>query len=190
MVPARISRTACFALVAANLVSLAVVHLFWPGLRFEYGALNYAVFIVLHLLLPPLLLLLAFSLHGKYSRITAFVLAATVALPTGLLSFSAAGELIEVLSFDTDPSLQPIAEMSHGEFTYRLYRTNYNPLKAHGMLLRKEQTLIAGVKLVSDVKGFYGTRDGDLQALEDGLARVTTKPAHSQAKVEVFEFKP
>ena len=160
MPPARISRPACFVLIAANLVALAVVYLFWPGLRFEYGALNYALFIVLHVSLPPLLLLLAFSLHGKYSRITAFVLAATVALPTGLLSFSAAGELLEVLSFDTDPSLQPIAEMSHGEFTYRLYRTNYNPLKAHGMLLRKEQTLIAGVTHRSEIKSTYLEQSG------------------------------
>jgi len=186
---ARISSSACFTLLTVDVAALAVIYLFWPGLRFENGALNYVLFIALHLSLPLLFLLLAFSSPNKNLRITAFVLAAVAALPTGILSLAAVGQLSAALQSETDPSLQPVAELIHGDFAYRLYRTNYNPYKAHGLLLRKEQTLIPGVKLVSDIKGFYGTTDGELQTLAGGQARVTTKPFAPQNKVEIFEFK-
>ena len=184
----RINSVAGLILLAVNVAALAAIHLFWPGVRFESGVLNYAVFIALHLSLPLLLVLLAFSTPNKNFRIAAFILASIAALPTGFLSFAAFGQLSAALRSEIDPSLQPVAELKHNNFTYRLYRTNHNPYKAHGLLLRKEQALTPGIKLVSDIKGFYGTKDGELQVLAAERAQVITKPFSPQFKVEVFEF--
>jgi hypothetical protein len=188
MLSARINLSAYFTLLAVNMVALAVIHLLWPGLRFESGTLNYVLFIVLHLSLPLLLVILARTFQNKSLKISSLVLAAVVALPTCALSYAAIGQLSAALHSEIDPSLQPISELMRGDFRYRLYRTNFNPYKAHGLLLRKERKLIPGIKFVSDIKGFYGATDGELHALAGDKALVITKPFSPQFNVEIFEF--
>lgn len=169
--------------------SIAAMHAYWPGLRFEYGPLNYSAFAFAHMSLPVLLALLAFSGVRRSARTVLLALTLVVALPTVTLASIAIVQAAAVVRTGSDTSLELVSELVRDGNYYRLYRTGANPAKAHSFILRRETQLFIGVKRVTEMKGFYGASDASLVAMSNGLGRVSTKPYNKYHAVQVFEFR-
>ena len=178
------------ALLATNLAAIGSIYYFWPGLRFEYTPANYIIFAALHISLPIIIFLLARISINQGTRFIFNALAFVILLPAVFLAISALNGARHSARSGHDPSLQPIAHIKHLGSHYKLYRTQANPNKAHGLVLRKETPLLANLKYVEDIKGFYGTKNGSLEMFANKHIKVTTEPYNSYYKTEVFEFSP
>ena len=178
------------AFLVASLVAVAAIHAYWPGLRFDYSPLNYVTFAAVHLSVPLWLFLVAGAQVGRKRHVFVLAAAALAALPTGLLSFGALQGAIATLRAGVDPSLQLVSELPQGGATVRLYRTNANPLKAYGLVLRSERPVVSGLKYVTEIKGFYESTNGTVARLPSGHIQVRAEPYNSAFKPQVFEFAP
>jgi ABC-type transport system involved in multi-copper enzyme maturation permease subunit len=176
-------------LLLASILFIVSLNLFFPGLRFEYGLLNYLVYSVVYISIPVLLFLIGASSTRYWAQVIIIIIAIITALPTGVISYNALSRAYKIVSTGSDQSLYLLASVEHAGSNYRLYRTNHNPLKAYGLILRKETHLLPGLKYVKQINGFYGTREGTITIKSNGYGQVVTTPYHSSVKVQVYEFK-
>jgi len=118
--------------------------------------------------------------------IAAFLLS----IPFILYSLFACVALVMVIRHGTDPSFQSIAELGSRGAVYRVYRTDGGAATSFGIVLRREQLLVPGVKLVSVVQNFYPAGNATLKRLPSGFFRLSVDAYGEGTKAEVFEFNP
>lgn len=131
-------------------------------LRFEQAEYNYLFVMALGVLLP--LSLLATSVLYK-ERLNLWVIVPACSLlviPCGLVAFVAYDSFLSIRHGGVDESFEKIGELTANDIHYRLYRTNGGATTAFGLVLRKENELLAGVKSVEVLFSQYRAVDGTL----------------------------
>ena len=158
--------------------------------RFEDAPLNYASVIVLALSVPAVLFWLAFAALASWARWTVAVMATALFIPLGFFSWFACLELQSVVAAGVDKSFEQISQLKGEHTVYRVYRTNGGATTAYGIILRKERSVLPGVKLVSVVRAYDRAHDATLQRLPSGTIELRVAPYGPGETTQRLEFSP
>lgn len=170
----------------------ALVYLPWathPTLRFSWAPLNYVAFIAMCGTVPAVILRLGTCLRWKWARWSLLALGSVVAIPASLMMLvTFLFLLVPTIVRGSDPSFEPVAELSATWKDYRLYRTNGGATTAFGLVLRREVTVLPGLRVVSHIYDAYPAAEGRLTRTSDTTGRLTID-AYSEFKPgEVYDF--
>lgn len=157
--------------------------------RFEYPPLNYATVILLTFSIPAILFWLAFAALTSWWRWGIALIAAIITIPTAFFSVFAFFELQSIVATGVDASFESIAELKGERALHRVYRTNGGATTAYGIVLRKERSLLPGLKLVTVVRNYYPAHEATLERLPSGQARLSVGTGIG-GKIEYFDFSP
>lgn len=157
--------------------------------RFEVPWLNYAAFILFVLALPLALLWLAFHIHKGPKRWIVISLVIIVLLPAALPVLFATIDLTDTFKTGVDLSFERINEVKSDNSYYRLYRTNGGATTSYGLVLRKEQSLLPGLKVVKVLKNFYPAYDGRFEPTTPDKMRLIILPYKPEDQEQSYDFK-
>lgn len=158
-------------------------------LRFKQAEYNYLFAMALGILLP--LSLLATSVLYK-ERLNLWVIVPACSLliiPCGLVAFFAYDSFVTVRDSGVDGSFEKIGELAADDTHYRLYRTNGGATTAFGLVLRKENELLAGVKSVEVLFSQYRAVDGTLSLVSEDTIELRIQPYAEGESVNVVQLK-
>ena len=158
-----------------------------PFLRFENTRLNYNFFTLLLLLVPFSLLWLGNKTKGFWGVMIVFIFSGSFIL-SGIIALLTSAN-ISIDENGKDLGFEKISELRTDSNYYRLYRTNGGATTSFGLALRKEKPLLAGLKLVTPLKGLYPASKGRLEKLTSETARLIVLPDGYSKDKKVFSFK-
>jgi hypothetical protein len=96
--------------------------------------------------------------------------------------------LVPTIVRGSDPSFEPVAELSATRQDYRLYRTNGGATNAFGLVLRKEIAVLPGLRVVSRVYESYPAAEGSLDRTSGTTGRLTIEAYNEYKPREVYDF--
>jgi hypothetical protein len=130
---------------------LVLLNVFYPAVRFNYGAANYVAFALAQFI--PVTLLTMARLGTGWRRWSTLVVGSLLLFPAVPLGLGAAG--CAVLSLPEDPSLerQQTIRTDFGNVT--MYRTNGGATTAFGIVVRQECRVVPGLLVVRQLAHVY-----------------------------------
>jgi hypothetical protein len=87
-------------------------------------------------------------------------------------------------------SVQAIGSLKSEHAAYCIYRTDGGAMTSFGIVLKREHSIVPGLKLVTIVRNYYPASDATLERLPSGLFRLTVAPYGKGKRGEIFEFNP
>lgn len=141
---------------------------FWqlrnPFLRFSWPLLNLVTGFVLGLSLPWLAALAVSNVERRWSHAVAFVFVLL------LLPYSAAFFLFAGITAMSLHSGDPISQIHWKESDIRFYRTDGGATTDVGIVIRQEETLLPGVRMVRRIDAICPCASFGSTATESGIA--------------------
>ena len=176
-------------LTCGGTVLLIAVLCFSPTIpRFSYLPLNYIFAIMLACMLPIALGVLTVTLRRTGLKWIAGTAAVLSIPPTALFALLALLQLISGVTSSTDTSFEKIAELEGHHGIYRLYRTNGGAMTSFGLVLRRERTILPGLRLVTMLRSYYPASDASLELISNSHGRLTVAPYDERMRGVTFDF--
>lgn len=159
-------------LLLSNLL-LIVANWYLPyKVRFTCAPLNNLALILLLGAVPASLIGLGTSLRSRWVQWPTVTLGLLLLLPMGLFTLVCGFDAIFNSVHGGDAAFKQIAELQTPEAAYRVYRTDGGAMTDFGLVLRREHTVLPGVRLVSVLMAQYHAADAKLDLAPGGMVRI------------------
>lgn len=172
-------RMAAKAAIAVFLLAAIAAVLDFPVmLRFADPATNYRVAAAIAIVVPLLLILLAFLFVNRNGRVVCLMLAAMWVLPAVPYTWIALIEAKHVSRAGMDASFALLDERRVRGDSYRLYLSDCGATCSYGLVLRAEKDIGLGLRVVRTIWSKYKTQshaelrtvdETHLEVIEEGV---------------------
>ena len=159
-------------IILAVIIALAAENFISPVLRTTSPSLDVAMIVVV-LLLPWVMLALAFRLRTRTQRFTVAALCGVFALlctPVALLEAFTVKSLRE--AHDRNDGFKPVSMVQFGASRVIAYETNGGATTDFGFVVRQERPIGLGLMLVRDLYEEYHAQGGVVERVNEHTVRV------------------
>ncbi|NRB41483.1 MAG: hypothetical protein HRU20_23930 [Pseudomonadales bacterium] len=154
-------------------------------IRFEETRYNYLFVMGLCFFLPFSMIMTSLSLKETKNKVLVFSTAFALSFPCSIVYFFANSEYRSIREKGTDFSFEKIREVTVSGVDFRLYRTNGGATTSYGLVLRKEVSILSGLKTVESIFSKYKASESSLIVTEDNKIQLNIEPYSKGDKVEI-----
>jgi hypothetical protein len=173
---------------AAALILVILRFRFGVEFSFAYAPLNYVSAIAVVCAIPVSLVMLRPFCRPPPLRWLATLIGVVAALPAFFISFMMALGCLSAVSVGSDPAFEKIGELRAPTCIYRLYRTDEGALLNFGLVLRREWTVLPGLRLTHTIKSYYPAMHATLRILSAGVGVLSVEAYGPDQPSSSYEF--